>query len=113
MDRVGEIVARTGGERLHKQAWIDLIDRHPGLARPEARTMINPFNRQPMTVNPNPSYARVIGTGGDVGSLEWFQDGQDGIVVWADADPELVIPVAENVARALGAEFRRAQSENA
>jgi hypothetical protein len=111
MDLIGRLFPRAVCNSLDKQAWIALIDRHPNLARPEPRLMINPFNRKPMMVGPRADAARIIIEGAEVGGMEWFLDGESGINVWGQSTA--VISVAEDIANTLGAEFRRWELEGA
>ena len=98
-----EFVGFVRAPGLDEQRWIQMIDEHPSLARPVAEKRINPFTRQLADFPPNPSFARVIVEGDDVGSMQWSLDGSTEILVLGRA--ELVTAVACNVAALLGGTF--------
>jgi hypothetical protein len=108
MDYLGVIVGPTNGTPVDQQAWVALIDQHPNLVRPQPVPITNPFTRKPAVMRPRRDIAGVVVDGEPIGTIEWFQDGENGMLVMGNA---AVVPIAEVVATALGAMFRRKGSE--
>jgi hypothetical protein len=103
MDFIGEIQAKPDPPGINNAQWIEMIHEHPSLEPVPPREGINPFTRKP-TVYPAPAdSARVVVGGKEVGSMEWAMDDSNMINVYGD--PEVVIPLAREIAEALGGRF--------
>jgi hypothetical protein len=109
MDFIGEIVREPDPPGIDNQRWIDLIREHSNLVPDEPREGINPFTKKPIVMKPRPGVARVIIDGQEVGSMSWTLDGSNLIDVFGQ--PQAVVPLALEIAEALGGRFRASTDE--
>jgi hypothetical protein len=107
-DVIGEIVREPDPPGIDNRRWIDLIREHPSLVPPEPRAMINPFSKRPMTIKPLPDVARIVVDGVEVGAMSWSLD--DSNLIHAFGESESVAPLAHEIARSLGGQFREVAS---
>ena len=104
MTWLGTITSPPDPPGIDQQKWFDLITAHPSLVRSPDREGLNPFTKAPMIYRADPNCARVIVEGAEVGAMVWAQDGSHRIGV--EGDPELVEPLALEVASNLGGIYR-------
>jgi hypothetical protein len=98
-------IERAGGAIIDKAAWIALIGSHASLATPQARPGINPFTKLPIEIRPPWGAATIVQDTRSIGSIGWSQDDSPVLQVVATDSPEVVLQVAESVAKALGGRF--------
>src|SRR3954462_8043889 len=103
-DIIGEIVREPDPPGIDNQEWIELIREHPYLVPPEPREAISPFTKKRMVIKPLPDVARVIIDGVEVGAMSWSMDDSNFIYVFGE--PRRVVPLAQEIARSLGGQFR-------
>jgi hypothetical protein len=108
-DIIGEIVREPDPPGIDNQRWIDLIRGHPNLVPPEPREAINPFTKKSMVIKPRPDVACVVVDGQEVGVMSWALDGSNLINVFGQ--PQTVVPLAREIAKALGGRFRASTDE--
>jgi hypothetical protein len=108
-DIIGEIVREPDPPGINNRRWIDLIREHPSLVPPKPREMINPFSKRPMTIKPLPDVARIVVDGVEVGVMSWSLDDSNLINVFGE--PQAVIPLAFDIAKSLGGQFREVASD--
>ena len=104
MTWLGTITSPPDPPGIDQQKWFDLITAHPSLVRSPDREGLNPFTRAPTIYRADPNCARVIVEGAEVGAMVWAQDGSHRIGV--EGDPELVEPLALEIASKLGGIYR-------
>ena len=105
MEFLGTIAASPGSPAIERRRWVDLIvGRQVGLAPVAPSSGINPFTRERTLFRANPATARVVIEGEDVGAMDWSQGEVGKIDVFGPA--HLVVPVALDVAAALGGVYR-------
>ncbi len=76
------------GQIFTRDWWEGEIVKDKELCLSIAREGINPFTREPMVYEPNPSTAIVYDQSTKIGSIEWAQDGSDVLIVWAEKGHE-------------------------
>lgn len=108
-DFIGEIVRESDPPGIDNRRWIDLIREHPHLVPPEPREGINPFTKQAMVIRPRPDVARVVIGGQEVGAMYWSEDDSNMINVFGE--PQVMVPLANEIARSLGGRFRQVGSD--
>lgn len=109
MDFIGQIVRDPDPPGIDKKHFLDLIGRHPNLGPGTPKEGINPFTRKPMIIKPNPDTARIIVDGEEVGCMYWALD--DSNLVNVSGDPQVVIPIALEIAATLGGRFHEFTSD--
>jgi hypothetical protein len=105
MDYIGDIVSQPDSQEISRERWIALIRDHSCLVPPEPREGINPFTKKATTFRPPPDAARVVIAEKEVGSMSWAQDGSNLVCVFGV--PELVVPLACEIAESLGGRFEQ------
>ena len=103
-DLIGEILREADPPGISKECWIDLIREHPNLAPGLPREGINPFTKERTVIHPRPDVARVLVGGDEVGSMSWAEDDSNLISVFGE--PQAVVPLAIEIAKVLGGQFR-------
>jgi hypothetical protein len=103
MDFLGAILAEPDPPGINNGHWIEMIREHPNLGPVPPREGINPFTRKPTVFHAPADSARVVVGGKEVGSMEWAVDDSNRINVYGD--PEVVTPLAREIAEALGGRF--------
>jgi hypothetical protein len=109
MDFIGQIVREPDPPGIDKKRWFALIGRHPNLALPEPKEGVYPFTKKPMILKPRSDVARIIVDGEDVGTMYWSMD--DSNLINVSGDPQVVIPLAHEIAGSLGGRFHEFTSE--
>jgi hypothetical protein len=109
-DIIGEIVQEPDPPGIDNRRWIDLIREHPSLVPPEPREAISPFTKKSMVIKPLPDVARVIIDGQEVGVMSWALDDSNLINVFGES--QVVVPLAREIAQALGGRFRASTDED-
>jgi hypothetical protein len=108
-DFIGEIVREPDPPGIDNRRWIDLIREHPNLVPPDTQEATSPFTKRRMVIKPLPDVARVIVDGKNVGSMSWALDESNLINVFGD--PQVVVPLAREIARSLGGRFQQVASD--
>lgn len=105
MEIIGLIRTETDPPGVDRARWIEVIRDHANLALMQRRESINPFTKEPLIFEPL-DIARVVIDGSDVGKMTWAKNGKRGAnAIQVFGDLEKVVPVAREVALALGAYF--------
>jgi hypothetical protein len=106
---IGEISSEPDPPGINKARWIELIREYPNLDPVPPREGTNPFTRKPMVIYPRADIARVVVAGKDVGTMSWAEDESNLINVFGE--PEVVVPLACDIARLLGGHFKEHRDE--
>jgi hypothetical protein len=102
MELIGTVEPEAGVTN-GKAAWIRVIEAHPQLSSVPPREGINPFSTAPHLYRADPTTARVMIEGTQIGSIHWAMDDSRRLVVWSIAGAEEKIRgVASDVAARLG-----------
>ncbi len=102
-DFIGEIVREPDPPGIDKQQWVNLIREHLNLVPPEPREGINPFTKKSMIIKPTSDVTDIVIDGKEVGVMSWALDESNLINVFGE--PQAVIPLAHEIAKALGGRF--------
>jgi hypothetical protein len=106
---IGVISSEPDPPGINKARWIELIRDYPNLDPAPPREGTNPFTRKPTVIYPRPDIARVVVAGKEVGTMSWAEDESNLINVFGE--PEVVVPLACDIARLLGGHFKEHQDE--
>jgi hypothetical protein len=101
---LGQIRSESDPSGIDRDRWVQLIGEHPNLSRPPSQNATNPFTKKPTVIHPPHETARIIIDGNPVGTMTWALDESNGIDVFGDGST--IMPVVEEIARALGGRFR-------
>jgi hypothetical protein len=105
MELIGT-VEPDAGVTNGKAEWICVIEAHPQLSLVPPKKGINPFSKTPHLYRADPTMARVIIEGAEVGSIHWAMDDSRRLVVWSKPGAEeKVRGIASDVAARLGWQY--------